>query len=62
MYTLLLLLLFTSPVIAGEPIEHLCAEVATEVLIAIEEGYIDKQAGLELIDGCWTQDNRPGAD
>ena len=59
MYTLLLLLLFSPPVIAGEPIEHLCEEVATEVLIAIEEGLIDKQAGLELIDGCWTRENRP---
>ena len=59
MYTLLLLLLFSPPAIAGEPIEHLCEEVATEVLIAIEEGYIDKQAGLELIDGCWTRENRP---
>ena len=53
MYTLLLLLLFSPPVIAGEPIEHLCEEVAAEVLIAIEEGLIDKQAGLEILDGCW---------
>ena len=59
MYTLLLLLLFSPPVIAGEPIEHLCEEIATEVLIAIEEGLIDKQAGVELIDGCWTRENRP---
>ena len=62
MYTLLLLLLFTPPVIAGEPIEHLCEEITEEVLIAIEEGHIYKQAGLALIDGCWTQDNRPAAD
>ena len=62
MYILLLLLLFNSPVIAREPIEHLCEEVTTEVLIAIEEGYIDKQAGLELIDGCWGPNNRPAAD
>ena len=59
MYILLLLLLFTPSVIAGEPIEHLCEEVTAEVLIAIEEGLIDKQAGLELIDGCWTRENKP---
>ena len=59
MYILLLLLLFNPPVIAGEPIEHLCQEVIAEVLIAIEEGYIDKQAGVALIDGCWTRENRP---
>ena len=59
MYTLLLLLLFTPSVTAGEPIEHLCEEVTTEVLIAIEEGVIDKQAGVALIDGCWTRENRP---
>ena len=59
MYTLLLLLLFSPPVIAGEPIEHLCQEVTAEVLIAIEEGLIDKQAGVALIDGCWTRENRP---
>ena len=59
MYILLLLLLFNPPVIAGEPIEHLCEEVTAEVLIAIEEGYIDKQAGVALIDGCWTRENRP---
>ena len=59
MYTLLLLLLFTPSVIAGEPIEHLCEEVTAEVLIAIEEGLIDKQAGVALIDGCWTLENRP---
>ena len=55
MYTLFLLMLFSSPVIAGEPVNHLCEEVATEVLIAIEEGVIDKQAGLALINRCWTQ-------
>jgi hypothetical protein len=59
MYILLLLLLFTPSVQATEPIEHLCNEVTREVLIAIEEGYIDKQAGVELIDGCWTRENRP---
>ena len=59
MYILLLLLLFTPSVQATEPIEHLCTEVTREVLIAIEEGYIDKQAGVELIDGCWTRENRP---
>ena len=53
MYTLLLLLLFT-PSVAGEvTIEQLCKEVTSEVLIAIEEGVIDKQAGLEILDGCW---------
>ena len=59
MYILLLLLLFTPSVQAEVTIEQLCKEVAEEVLIAIEEGVIDKQAGLALIDGCWTQENRP---
>ena len=59
MYTVLLLLLFTPSVQAGEPIEHLCQEITQEVLIAIEEGHIDKQAGVALIDGCWTLENRP---
>lgn len=62
MYILLLLLLFNPSVATAVTIEQLCKEVTTEVLIAIEEGVIDKQAGVELIDGCWTQDNRPGAD
>ena len=52
MYILLLLLLFTPSASAEVTIEQLCKEVAEEVRIAIEEGYIDKQAGLELIDGC----------
>ena len=60
MYILLLLLLFTPSVASEVTIEDLCKEVATEVLIAIEEGVIDKQAGLALIDGCWTPKNRPG--
>ena len=59
MYILLLLLLFTPSVQATEPIEHLCQEITQEVLIAIEEGVIDKQAGVELIDCCWTRENRP---
>ena len=59
MYILLLLLLFTPAVATEVTIEQLCKEVTEEVLTAIEEGVIDKQAGLELIDGCWTQDNRP---
>ena len=59
MYILLLLLLFTPSVQAEVTIEQLCKEVTEEVLIAIEKGYIDKQAGLELIDGCWTRENRP---
>ena len=62
MYTVLLLLLFTPSVAAKEPIIHLCQEVTAEVLIAIEEGLIDKQAGLEILDGCWDKDNRPAAD
>ena len=53
MYTLLLLLLFTPSVQAEVTIEQLCKEVTEEVLIAIEEGLIDKQAGLEILDGCW---------
>jgi hypothetical protein len=61
MYTLLLLLLFSPSVAAKVTIEQLCKEVSAEVLIAIEEGHIDKQAGVALIDGCWEQ-NRPGAD
>ena len=59
MYILLLLLLFTPSVQAEMTIEDLCKEVTEEVLIAIEEGLIDKQAGVELIDGCWTRENRP---
>ena len=60
MYILLLLLLFTPSVQAEVTIGQLCKEVTAEVLIAIEEGVIDKQAGVALIDGCWTQENRPG--
>ena len=61
MYILLFLsLLFTPSAMAEVTIEQLCKEVTEEVLIAIEEGVIDKQAGIELIDGCWTQENRPG--
>ena len=59
MYILLLLLLFTPSAAAEETIEDLCKEVTAEVLIAIEEGLIDKQAGIALIDGCWTRENRP---
>ena len=54
MYILLLLLLFSPPAIADVTIEQLCKEVTTEVMIAIEEGLIDKQAGLEILEGCWT--------
>ena len=54
MYILLLLLLFSPPAIAEVTIEQLCKEVTTEVLIAIEEGILDKQAGLEILQGCWT--------
>ena len=60
MYILLLLLLFPPSAAAEVTIEQLCKEVTEEVLIAIEKGVIDKQAGLDLIDGCWTQQNRPG--
>ena len=56
MYLLLLLLLFSPPAIAEVTIEQLCKEVTTEVLIAIEEGLIDKQAGLEILQGCWTRE------
>ena len=59
MYILLLLLLFNPSVATAETIDQLCTEVTEEVLIAIEEGVIDKQAGIELIDGCWTRENRP---
>ena len=61
MYILSLLLLFTPAVAAEVTIEQLCKEVTAEVLIAIERGDIDKQAGVALIDGCWDK-NRPGAD
>ena len=57
MYILLLLLLFTPSAAAEVTIEQLCKEVTEEVLIAIEEGLIDKQAGLEILDGCWTREN-----
>ena len=56
MYILLLLLLFSPPAIAEVTIEQLCKEVTTEVMIAIEEGLIDKQAGLEIVEGCWTRE------
>ena len=56
MYILLLLLLFTPSVQAEVTIEQLCKEVTVEVMIAIEEGLIDKQAGVEIVDGCWTQE------
>ena len=59
MYILLLLLLFSPPAIADVTIEQLCKEVTAEVLIAIEEGLIDKQAGLEIVEGCWTRENSP---
>ena len=59
MYILLLLLLFSPPAIAEVTIEQLCKEVTTEVMIAIEEGLIDKQAGLEIVEGCWTRENSP---
>ncbi len=52
MYILLLLLLFSPSVQAEVTIEQLCKEVTEEVLIAIEEGLIDKQAGQEILDGC----------
>ena len=48
MYILLLLLLSPPSVAADVTIEQLCKEVTAEVLIAIEEGVIDKQAGLSL--------------
>ena len=53
MYYLLLLSLLSPPAIAEVTIEQLCKEVTTEVLIAVEEGLIDKQAALEILDGCW---------
>ena len=59
MYILLLLLLFAPSVQAEVTIEQLCKEVTTEVLIAVEEGLIDKQAAVEILDGCWTRENRP---
>ena len=57
MYILLLSLLLTPSVQAEVTIEQLCKEVTTEVMIAIEEGLIDKQAGLEIIDGCWNSED-----
>ena len=56
MYILLLLLLFSPPAIAEVTIAQLCKEVTTEVMIAIEEGLIDKQAGLEIVAGCWARE------
>ena len=56
MYILLLLLLFSPPAMAEVTIEQLCKEVTTEVLIAVEEGHIDKQAAVEILDGCWTRE------
>ena len=55
MYLLLLLLfLYCLPVSAEVTIEQLCKEVTEEVTIAVEEGLIDKQAGFEILQGCWT--------
>ena len=56
MYILLLLLLFSPSVQAEVTIEQLCKEVTTEVLIAIEEGLIDKQAAEDILQGCWTRE------
>ena len=57
MYILLLLLfLYCLPVSAEVTIEQLCEEVTTEVLIAVDEGLIDKQAAEEILDGCWTRE------
>ena len=56
MYLLLLLLLFSPPAIAEVTIEQLCKEVTTEVLIAIEDGLIDKQAAEDILQGCWTRE------
>ena len=56
MYILLLLLLFTPSAMAEVTIEQLCKEVTAEVLIAVEEGHIDKQAAEEILDGCWTRE------
>ena len=52
MYILLFLLLFSPPVSATQSIAELCKEVTIEVKIAVEEGYIDKQAALDIIQGC----------
>ena len=60
MYILLLLLfLYCLPVSAEVTVEQLCKEVTTEVLIAVDEGLIDKQAAEEILDGCWTRENSP---
>ena len=57
MYILLLLLfLYCLPVSAEVTVEQLCEEVTTEVLIAVDEGHIDKQAAEEILDGCWTRE------
>ena len=57
MYILLLLLfLYCLPVSAEVTVEQLCEEVTTEVLIAVDEGLIDKQAAEEILDGCWTRE------
>ena len=56
MYILLLLLLFTPPAMTEVTIEQLCKEVTTEVLIAVEEGVIDKQAAEDILQGCWTRE------
>ena len=56
MYILLLLLLFSPPATAEVTIEQLCKEVTTEVLIAVEDGLIDKQAAEDILQGCWTQE------
>ena len=52
MYILLSLLLLTPPASAELSIAELCKEVAIEVAIAVEEGYLDKQAAAGILQGC----------
>ena len=52
MYLLLSLLLLSVSVSAEPSIAEVCKEVAIEVVQAIEDGTIDKQAAADILQGC----------
>jgi len=49
---LLLLLLFTTPVVAEPSIEQLCREVRIEMEEAIRRGDINRQDADDILQGC----------
>ena len=52
MYTLLSLLLLTSPVSADPEVIHYCQELIIEADKAVELGIINKQEAADLVQGC----------